>query len=193
MTMRAAFLLPLPLLVLALASCGQNSVAPPPDVQQPETAQPQMAETPSQTPPPPPPPPPAIMLDIGAVDSTDCGRVLRYYATALHARLFPAASRIWPAQSGVDGTVLQQRYADYRSIDLQIGKLSVEEAAGSLFCEAQVTLLEAAGTGRAPQRGVITLRRVNDVPGATAQQRRWTIRQSTLGEDVAGADRPPPR
>ena len=55
----------------------------------------------------------------------------------------------------------------------------MEGAAGSLYYEAPLVIDFA--DGRASRRGTIVLRRVNDVPGASAEQLTWRIeRSSTL-------------
>jgi membrane-bound inhibitor of C-type lysozyme len=53
---------------------------------------------------------------------------------------------------------------------------AVEGAAGSIYVRVPVVLYGRYVTGGAYRRaGQVTLRRVNDVPGVTADQRRWRI------------------
>lgn len=59
---------------------------------------------------------------------------------------------------------------------VQIGTGQQEGAAGSLYTTAPVTITD----GKRTIRGEITLRRANDVPGATAEQLRWHIEATTL-------------
>ena len=46
------------------------------------------------------------------------------------------------------------------------------------------TLADLANPAQPRQRGVLVLRRANDVPGATPEQLRWTIRSSTFIEEM---------
>lgn len=53
---------------------------------------------------------------------------------------------------------------------------AVEGAAGSLYVIVPVAVTgEKADGAPIHIRGVVTLRRVNDVPGSTAEQRQWHI------------------
>ena len=57
----------------------------------------------------------------------------------------------------------------------------IEGAAGSLFVEAPVVLYGRLKTGAEFHRsGKVVLRRVNDVPGSTAEQRKWRIERFEL-------------
>lgn len=129
-------------------------------------------------------PSPSARRDETALQSRDCGTVLGLYADALAARDFVAAARVWGSATGVDAAILATRYADYGAAQLQIGDMREEGAAGSLYCTAKVTLLDSQNSGHAPRRGVMNLRRANDVPGATPEQLRWSIFESTLVEDM---------
>jgi len=80
------------------------------------------------------------------------------------------------------------RRADFAAIFKDLGKITVavptgtlEGAAGSLYYTAPVTITSADKDGR-PVRieGEAVLRRVNDVPGATAAQLRWRMEKLTL-------------
>jgi hypothetical protein len=123
--------------------------------------------------------PPA--LDTGALtERKDPDRVLRFYAAALHARDWAAAARAWGRGSGVTARTLKASYDRAEAPLLEIGEGDEEGAAGSLFYEAPVTL--RFGPDNPPERGSLVLRRVNDVPGATAEQLRWHIERSTIGQ-----------
>ena len=52
----------------------------------------------------------------------------------------------------------------------------MEGAAGSIYVEGPVRVYGKTTAGADfSNRGVATLRRVNDVPGSTAEQRRWQV------------------
>ena len=118
-------------------------------------------------------------LDTDLLESRDCNTVLSFYATALHSRLYGEAARVWGKDWGIRAATLKMRFSADQPLSLELGETSVEGGAGSLYCEV-ATVLKA--NGRQPQSGKITMRRVNDVPGATADQLRWHITDSTFAE-----------
>ncbi len=69
------------------------------------------------------------------------------------------------------------RYAQY---DAQVGAPGeIEGAAGSLYVEVPVVVYGRLKSGEeVHMNGPVTLRRVNDVPGSTVEQRRWHISAS---------------
>ena len=71
------------------------------------------------------------------------------------------------------------RYASYHA---QVGAPGrVEGAAGSLFVDVPVVVYGRLANGEAFHRkGEVTLRRVNDVPGATAEQLQWRTEKITF-------------
>ncbi|MET0273123.1 MAG: MliC family protein [Phenylobacterium sp.] len=68
-------------------------------------------------------------------------------------------------------------FSSYDTLKAQVGAPGViEGAAGSLYVEVPVTVQGRLKTGaELRQVGKVVLRRVNDVPGSTAQQRSWRI------------------
>jgi membrane-bound inhibitor of C-type lysozyme len=70
----------------------------------------------------------------------------------------------------------------YASYHAQVGGPGqIEGAAGSLFVEVPVVLYGRLKTGAEFHRsGKAVLRRVNDVPGSTAEQRKWRIEKFDL-------------
>jgi hypothetical protein len=120
-------------------------------------------------------------LDTGALNERkNPNRLLRFYAAALHARDWESAAKAWGPNSGVTAQTLKQSYDRADPPMLELGQGQIEGAAGSLYYEAPVTL--HFGTGAASEKGSLVLRRVNDVPGATAEQLRWHIERSTIGQ-----------
>ena len=68
-------------------------------------------------------------------------------------------------------------FRPYRRYHGSVGRPGqVEGAAGSLYVELPVRVSGRLRSGRPfSQRGTMILRRVNDVPGATAAQLRWHV------------------
>lgn len=166
MTFRSLTLLAVAVASLHLAACERKA------------PEPQAFETPAA---PASPPPHATALPSAAPAAAADGpdRLLKSYASALHARDWDRAARVWARESGVTAAILQAAYDRPERPTLEIAKGEVEGAAGSLYYEAPVVL--RFGPKDPPERGTLTLRRVNDVSGATAEQRRWHIQRATIG------------
>ncbi len=110
--------------------------------------------------------------------------VLSDWAHALEHRNWADAHAQWGhdgADSGLDPAAFAKAYEKYASITVTIGNGDVEGAAGSLYYEVPVTIGGTLRNGRPfSLSGPVTLRRVNDVDGASAQQLAWHISQSDL-------------
>ncbi len=123
---------------------------------------------------PVPPTPPAEASAEAAV-----GVVKRYYA-ALGRHDYRAAHVLWPTGPAADA--LRRGYAHTVSTRVTpVPPFTTEGAAGSSYAEIKVTV-DARLTDGTRQRftGSYTLRRVNDVDGSTAAQRRWHIESGKL-------------
>lgn len=123
---------------------------------------------------------PAAGLDTGALtEKRDPERLLRYYANAVRAGDWTSAARAWTLDAQMSADKLAAMFGSDARPKLAVGKGDVEGAAGSLYYEAPVVVDFADGSPS--RRGTIVLRRVNDVPGASAEQLNWRIeRTSTL-------------
>ncbi len=118
------------------------------------------------------------VLDTAALtQTTDPARVLRFYGSAIEAQAWDVAARVWGEGSGMTGAQLAWFYGPARKT-LRFGTGTAEGAAGSLYYETSITQRDE--TGVVVRKGTITLRRVNDVDGATPAQLRWHIERSTL-------------
>ena len=107
--------------------------------------------------------------------------VLLEWARALERRDFARADAQWGAGAGEAGSAA--RFAKFRTITVALGEGAVEGGAGSLYYEVPVTVT-GEGTDGSPQKfaGSVTVRRVNDVDGASAAQLRWHL----AGLNLAG-------
>ena len=87
----------------------------------------------------------------------------------------PDGRSSWRDPAAADAFV--KSLGDPREVHAQIGAPGeIEGAAGSLFVEVPVQIYGRARDGSAFSRlGAATLRRVNQVPGSTADQRAWRI------------------
>ncbi|SFR86285.1 hypothetical protein [Sphingomonas jatrophae] len=110
--------------------------------------------------------------------------VRRYYAL-LAARNYAQAWRLWGDDgraSGKPEAAFARGFARTATTSVNIGRPGrVEGAAGSLYVTVPVTVSARLLDGtRQHFTGSYTLRRVNDVPGSTARQRRWHIASAHL-------------
>ncbi|KUM41348.1 hypothetical protein [Pseudomonas sp. EpS/L25] len=109
--------------------------------------------------------------------------VQRYYR-ALDARDYGTAWQQWgdDGQPGNSYERFRQGYAKTRSVGVTLGQLGpVEGAAGSLYVSVPVTVNAQLSDGRRQTfTGTYQVRRVNDVDGASAEQRRWHLDSAKL-------------
>lgn len=105
-------------------------------------------------------------------------QVLQQYATLLEQRRFADALALWdPSATSLGKEKFAAQFDDFKTIHAAVGKVGrIEGAAGSLYSDIQLTLSGNRKDGSPyTVTGPVTLRRVNDVPGSTAEQRRWRI------------------
>jgi len=110
------------------------------------------------------------------------GQVMQLYGGLLEQRRFGEARKLWGSAAS-SGKEFAEQFADYSEIHTQVGKPGgMEGAAGSSYVTVPFVVYGRLKSGRQFNRsGTATLRRVNDVPGATAEQLRWHIAQIEFG------------
>jgi hypothetical protein len=113
------------------------------------------------------------------------GQVLQLFGGLLEQRKFGEAYRLWSDDgraSGLSAAQFAASYDKYAEIHSEVGKPGDSEgAAGSIYIDVPFRLYGKLKGGSAfNQVGTVTLRRVNDVPGSTEEQRRWHIYKSDL-------------
>jgi hypothetical protein len=106
--------------------------------------------------------------------------VVQIYYANIAERHYDAAWRLWTQGgqgSGMTAEAFAASFSRYSSYDANIGAPGIiEGAAGSLFVTVPVQIYARRQTGEeVHQLGEATLRRVNDVPGSTPEQRQWHI------------------
>jgi len=126
---------------------------------------------------------PEAPIEAGSAQAA--GQVVQRYGALLEERRFAAARRLWSDSgraSGLSEAEFAAAYDKYAAVHATVGAPGdTEGAAGSIYVEVPMTLsgtLKAGGAFRLA--GPVTLRRVNNVPGSTAEQRRWHISASGL-------------
>lgn len=119
-------------------------------------------------------------------DASDAVAVARSYNALIAAKRYGQAWRLWDDDGRASGMTEREfaasfaRYARYRAETGAPGP--VEAGAGQRFVEIPVRVIGTLADRSRPfaLEGSLTLHRVADIDGATAEQRRWRIRDSSL-------------
>lgn len=111
--------------------------------------------------------------------------VARSYFDALARKDYAAAYRMHGdggQGSGMSEAEFAAIFRELREYRYELGAPGrIEGAAGSLYSELPVTIRTVTRAGKNEVlTGTATVRRVNDVPGATVEQRRWHIAKVDL-------------
>jgi len=125
--------------------------------------------------------------DFPALASKDCAAVVEFYLEALGGHDWAKAALVW-SDPAIDAARLQAIFEGYSELQLAWTEPAVEGAAGSSYCTVAGQLTDARDPARAMIEGTLLLKRVNDVPGATPDQLRWTLRSSTFVERLERSD-----
>ena len=133
---------------------------------------------------PAPPSPPASLTpsarqtpfnaNLPGPDERNPQALLDYWRGAVEAREPEAARRAWGGL--VRGGGMAPRWTVLNDVTVRFAKGQEEGAAGSLFYRLPVEVSGTNADGAAETlSGTMTLRRANDVPGASAEQLSWRI------------------
>lgn len=112
-----------------------------------------------------------------ANDPRAAADVVRRYYALLNAGRADEALLLW-TPSGYEGArEYSKQVGDFETLDARVGEPGrIDGAAGSLYVTIPVQI-DARSNGREDEHFSleVTLRRVNDVPGSTPEQRSWRI------------------
>jgi hypothetical protein len=103
------------------------------------------------------------------------GQVVQHYGALIEQRRMAEAAKLWGnSDSASDFAVQLRRYPEAH---MEIGKPGrMEGAAGSIYVTVPAVFYGKDENGAGFRRAAeVILRRANDVPGSTAEQRRWHI------------------
>ena len=104
------------------------------------------------------------------------GQVVQHYGALIERTRWLKAERLW-GDINLARDFATQLGARFTQVHLEIGDLGdTEGAAGSIYTAVPVIFYGQSRRGETVRLPAsITLRRVNDVPGATDRQRQWRI------------------
>lgn len=119
-------------------------------------------------------------LAIDPKSAEGAAALLQEYAALLEQGRFAAARRLWSdggRASGMSQQAFAQSFSRYAQVRVEVGTPGrMEGAAGSVFVDIPIRFHgQRAGGSSFSSEGTATLRRVNDVPGSTPEQRQWRI------------------
>jgi hypothetical protein len=114
-------------------------------------------------------------------------QVIRDYYHAIARRNYKQAYSAWARDGAASQKSFQQfkqGFANTKSTAVKVGKPGeLNGAAGSSYIEIPVTVTAITKNGtRQRFRGSYVLRRINDVPGSTAKQRRWHLYSAKIAQ-----------
>jgi hypothetical protein len=113
------------------------------------------------------------------------GQVVQRYGGLLEQRKFSEARLLWSnggQASGLSPAEFNEMFSKYGTIHSEVGRPdNMEGAAGSSYITVPFRLFGTLKSGgRFNLVGPLALRRVNDVPGSSEEQRHWHIESSGL-------------
>lgn len=149
--------------------------AAPVPIPAPEPAANEAASAPTPAPSPPAAKPDREVVSEGPIDpksAQGAAQVVQTYFALVEAKKFAQAKALWGSSAS-----LAPNLASYREYHAEVYKPGdTEGAAGSIYVTVPVKAYGVTGKGeKFEEPQVVTLRRVNDVDGSTAEQRRWHI------------------
>ena len=103
------------------------------------------------------------------------GQVVQHYGALIEQKKWTASRQYWGDAGAAHA--FEKNFQTWKNVHLEIGELGpTEGAAGSIFTNMPVRFYgDLNKGGSASLKGNVILRRVNDVDGSTAAQRRWHI------------------
>ena len=118
-------------------------------------------------------PEPTGPIDPKSVEAA--GQVVQHYGALIEQKRWTESRQYWGSPAAAEA--FERNFRTYADVHLEIGDLGQPEgAAGSIYVTEPVTFYGTKnGGGDYRRKAEVTLRRVNDVDGSTAAQRRWHI------------------
>lgn len=166
-------------LVFHLGGCQKGPASPPPEAVASDVPLTGPSVTPAAGLPVPARPEPALAKPHVPSASRDPAVVLEDMAKTIEARDWRGVRAFWGdhgTRSGMDEPAFAAKWSALTAPVVTVGAGAQEGGAGSLYYTAPITIVDGSRT----IRGEITIRRVNDVDGASPEQLRWHVESTTL-------------
>ena len=171
------------LALLLAGACSQEAAPPPTNEAVP--ANEEASEAPLNPPAPGQPgglPDDRTPIAEGPIDpksAQGAGQILQRYFAFVESGNSAEANKLWSEGAA------KLDLSPYKEVHANIGAPGeLEGAAGSIYVDIPVQLYGRTIAGKEFNAlGSMTLRRVNDVPGSTAEQREWHITRSEFRQD----------
>jgi hypothetical protein len=161
-------------LLAGLAACRQE---PAPEAPKNEIA----APAPVSAPAPPPAPTPALKPAIDPKSREAASELVRGLVDALNEGRFGDAWMLL-GPNAPPRPEFERRFTRYSGLKVTAGAAGDEEgAAGSIYLSVPLTVSGSVDGTQVSDRATAILRRVNDVPGSTEEQRHWHIERIDWG------------
>lgn len=107
------------------------------------------------------------------------GQVVQKFAALIEQQRYAEAAKLWSGPQG--RKAFDRAFGDASEVHMQIGKPGRPEgAAGSIYVEVSIVLYGNRSGKPFSSAGTAVLRRINDVPGSSEDQRRWHIERIDL-------------
>ncbi|HEY9620911.1 MAG TPA: hypothetical protein V6C78_11105 [Crinalium sp.] len=167
------------LVAIAITACSHSSTAPSPGANTSVSVSPAATSSPISS-----ASPTSSPVEVGT-DQQGAVQVVRSYYRAIARRDYEQAYSAWEGNGAASHQSLEQfrqGFANTASIAVDIGTPGeLNGAAGSIYIEIPVTVTAVTESGT-PQRfrGSYVLRRVNNVPGSTPEQRQWHLYSANI-------------
>lgn len=176
---------PVMIVLLALAACSQQADEQP-ALQNEQQAPVTHRQSPVTNELHPPGPRETLQEPKGPIDPKSveaAGQVVQSYGALIEQKRWDEASALWGSKDSAE-KFRAVAFRDPVDIHLGIGNLGEPEgAAGSIYVTMPVVFYGDGGDGVPFRRSAqVVLRRVNDVPGSTEDQRRWHIDRIELDD-----------
>ena len=131
------------------------------------------------------PPSSTAQSSVSSSPQQEAAQIIRDYYSALNRQDYAAAYSTWEgngASSQQSFEQFRQGFANTASTSVEVGQPGrLEGAAGSSYIEIPVTVTAVTHSGTHQRfQGSYVLRRVNNIPGSTSEQRTWHIQSANL-------------
>lgn len=116
--------------------------------------------------------------------------VVEQFANLVVQRRFEEAHRLWdPEAAKFSVAQLEEKFARFETMQAALQNVGEEGAAGSVTDEVQLTISGTRKDGsNYTVTGPVTVKRADDAPGSTTDQRSWRIVKMILTSDPQAAD-----